>query len=167
MIMKRQCAFQYLYRKYPYVAHVKKTNYSKTKKKKKQKKTLFENSNARAHCLGACVTSCACSQATFAGLPGSWRRPAYPAPPRPVPGGRCVPGLPHFPFGGGGSLHYLSLLALIAGFTPRSMANAVGRRSWAALRLCAAGEEHSGWWGTGGKLVRNEAGPCGAAPRGT
>lgn len=32
----------------------------------------------------------------------------------------------------------MSLLALIAGFTPRSMANAVGRRSWAALRLCAA-----------------------------
>ncbi|EDL75157.1 rCG20581, isoform CRA_d [Rattus norvegicus] len=32
----------------------------------------------------------------------------------------------------------MSLRALITGFTPRSMANAAGRRSWAALRLCAA-----------------------------
>lgn len=60
----------------------------------------------------------------------------------------------------------VSLRALITGFTPRSMANAAGRRSWAALRLCAAGEEHAGRWGTGRMLARNEARPVGGRSAG-
>lgn len=57
-----------------------------------------------------------------------------------------------------GSGHSTSLRALIAGFTPRSMANATGQRNWAALRLCAAGEKHGERWGTSGRLALNEAG---------
>lgn len=60
----------------------------------------------------------------------------------------------------------VSLRALITGFTLRSMANAAERRSWAALRLCAAGEEHARRWGTGGRLTRNEAGPAGGRATG-
>lgn len=55
----------------------------------------------------------------------------------------------------------MTLRALIPGFTPRPMANASERRSWAALRLCAAGEEHARRWGTGGRLTRKGAAPLG------
>lgn len=121
---------------------------------------LRENLNAHAHCSGACVAFRACSQATTAGLPGSQEEAGLPRPAPVRVGAVLRPRSSSLSFperrapGAGDSM---SLRALITGFTPRSMANAAGRRSWAALRLCAAGEEQAGRWGTGRRLARNEA----------
>lgn len=107
--------------------------------------------------------------------PPGYRDPegGWPTPPRPAPvlvGAVLSPRSSSISFPGRrapGAGDSMSLRALIAGFTPRSMANAAGWRSWAALRLCAAGEEHTGQWRTGGRLTGNEAGRVGTVPQDT
>lgn len=110
------------------------------------------NPNAHAYCSGACVASGACSEVTTAGPPGSeGGLPTLPRPGRAWSSSACrvvfaslsgrqVPGAGVF----------VSLLALLAGSMPRSMARAAGRRSWATFPLCAAGEEQAERWGAVG-----------------
>lgn len=128
-----------------------------------RERRLRENSNARAHCSGACVSSCACSEATTAGLPGACGRPAHPDPPLPYSALFRVPGLPRFLF----RPVFMFPRALVAGSTPRSMASATERRNWTTLRLCAAGEERAGRWGTVGGWAKMKPGRIEPTPWGT
>ncbi|KAL1773674.1 disulfide-isomerase TMX3 [Sigmodon hispidus] len=97
---------------------------------------LHGKPNAHACCSDACVPSSACSEATTAGNLGpEGGCPSLhgPAPARSVivfaslSGGR----IPRASVS-------MSVLALIAGSMPPSLARAEGRRSWATLPLCAA-----------------------------